>query len=70
MQLQTRLHNEKTLRMGLEQALGEASDPCMPQYVSVDLAPEVSPMHGHDQNVLILCCCCDAGAICTGSKIA
>ncbi len=42
--LQTRLHDEKTLRMGLEQALGEASDPCTPQDVSAGLAPQVSPM--------------------------
>ncbi|CAM6035581.1 unnamed protein product, partial [Sphagnum compactum] len=52
-QLQTRLHNEKTLRMGLEQALGEASDPCTPQPVSelitqiVSLQKEVSHLEQH-----------------------
>ncbi|KAH8948674.1 hypothetical protein BDL97_11G105500 [Sphagnum fallax] len=42
--LQTRLHDEKTLRMGLEQALGEASDPCTPQDVSAGLAPQAQDL--------------------------
>jgi hypothetical protein len=42
--LQTRLHDEKTLRMGLEQALGEASDPCTSQDVSADLAPQAQEL--------------------------
>jgi len=50
--------------MGLEQALGEASDPCTSQDVSADLAPQVSAM-----NRTILYCCCTAGAFFVGSEI-
>jgi hypothetical protein len=45
-QLQTQLQNEKTLRMGLERALEEASDPTTlsPQpSVTPELAHHVSP---------------------------
>ncbi len=43
-QLQTLLDGEKTLRVGLERALQQASDPPTPQLVSPEvLAPQVSP---------------------------
>jgi hypothetical protein len=43
-QLQTLLDGEKTLRVGLERALQEASDPPTPRLVSPEvLAPQVSP---------------------------
>ncbi len=43
-QLQTLLDGEKRLRVGLERALQEASDPPTPRLVSPEvLAPQVSP---------------------------
>ncbi len=43
-QLQTLLDAEKTLRVGLERALKEASDPPTPRLVSPEvLAPQVCP---------------------------